>query len=124
MTAELIERLEQAEGPSPELDEAIFQVVFGDQPLASPGRRFTSSVDAALTLVPEGWDWAVSTSTTGPDVAACFFASVRETQPFDPVTLQWPDRPDAEGFKHHKGGPALALCIASLKARLSVIARG
>ena len=67
----LIERIEAAGGPDRQLDMlvenalglAIFDrdpaVGFGD---ADYNRRdpkpYTASIDAAVTLVPEGWEWA------------------------------------------------------------------
>lgn len=70
--------------------------------------QYTASLDAALTLVPEGWTWQVS----GPDLSERAFAYVREYQPDQPR----PMRPDAEGSARVPS-PALALCIAALKAR-------
>lgn len=77
-TAELIERLERAEAPSRELDAEIAALVHVDadgldfeafpEPSgkvtiyfpskvkqAYAAHRYTASIDAALTLVPEGW---------------------------------------------------------------------
>src|SRR5690606_3142744 len=70
---DLIERLERAEGPARELDGRIWCAVNGYEILGwdddgcqyrakQPGwissyyiREWTASLDAALTLVPEGW---------------------------------------------------------------------
>lgn len=57
--------------------------------------RYTSSLDAALTLVPEGWDWAVFRTNGGLTVHA------------------WCGSRD-DVFAET---PALALCAAALKAR-------
>jgi hypothetical protein len=71
-TAELIEKLELADGPSRELDAAIHALiapkrhrmhpylvgVFIDDSqggLVYQCPHYTASIDAALTLVPEGW---------------------------------------------------------------------
>jgi hypothetical protein len=60
MTAllDLAERCEKSEGPSRELDRDIAQAVEGEvYPAWSifNSSPYTASVDAALTLVPEGW---------------------------------------------------------------------
>lgn len=110
---ELIDALEKAEGPSRELDAEIAGA-FGWAVLSSftggiyraapPGKidcrplpDFTSSLDAALTLVPEGWIWSVSSS-------GCVWV-----MPSD----------DVEGQIVVSGiaDPIIALCIAALKAR-------
>lgn len=68
---ELAARCEAAEGPDRELDKAISRAVNGGrlptEPVAFSGRgvvsvvatiippNFTASLDAAMTLVPEGW---------------------------------------------------------------------
>lgn len=110
---ELAERCEQATGPDRELNIALLPLVglrFVDEghPIgevcyeqnnhAVPMPRFTASLDAAMTLVPEGFAWeagfcegkhAASVSSNGnrmPDATIC--ATV-----------------------------ALALCAAALKAR-------
>lgn len=58
-----------------------------------------ASLDAALTLVPEGWDWVINSD------GAC--------------TLEHPDHavPLVEAFA---ATPALALCAAALRARASI----
>jgi hypothetical protein len=75
---ELIERLEKAEGPNPELDEAIGQWLVGcgfvswewfEYGQDGPYLKFTSSIDAALTLVPEGAHWAVYRDENSPQFA-------------------------------------------------------
>lgn len=93
---DLITRLERAEGPDRELDWAIHirdgllgVGMYGDHP------RYTASIDAALTLVPEGWKWAV----TSRNSACCHEQHV--------APLNWAYAPT----------PALALCIAALRAQ-------
>lgn len=57
---ELIERLEKATGPDPYLDLDISNHVSPDDDatiLTSPS--YTASIDAALTLVPEGSQWTI-----------------------------------------------------------------
>lgn len=82
---ELIERLERATGPDQDVDIAIHKAVhprhdevpdsrdeaFGLRQAFDTGRAeipcpsYTASLDAALTLVPEGWTWAVD--ATAPE---------------------------------------------------------
>lgn len=111
MTAKtLIERLEGAEGPSRELDaeiEALFTDERGNRPLkfffnqVQSGHRrpprFSSSIDAALTLVPEGWEWRLDNDTSGECA---------------PYRFGMGQNMDCEAAT-----PALAICIASLRAR-------
>lgn len=101
---DLIARLEKATAPSRRLDAEIIAVIKGGAPedyeatsWALP--RLTESLDAALTLVPEGCDAAVHVYPDG-----CGNAHV--------YRMDDPPSEMAEGRN-----PALALCIAALKAR-------
>lgn len=97
----LIARLEAATGPDRELDIAIWHY------LGNPKERtpllwvgcYTSSIDAALTLVPEGHDWSIG------DVNGHFGGT--------PVAYVGNDT------ARFGETPALSLCIAALKARLA-----
>ena len=130
---DLIAALEQATGPSRELDDAISTAIgnpppktggyYGweksggsyTKPRDSEGRthdtwsapHYTSSLDSALTLVPEGWAWFVQhigkPFTTG---------SARLWIP-----AQWTQGIPKEQFVNEAATPALALCIAALRAR-------
>lgn len=117
--AELIATLEAATGPSRELDLHICRVALNSEPLGhaaglpdellldqpfGPFFRYTSSIDAALTLVPEGLRWRVSYVPVHQFASA----SVSDGSIFSPNTKEW------EG-KHTT--PAIALCLAALKAR-------
>jgi len=115
---ELIERLEAAESGSRELDAEIAKEVgytfmetwtlseeywigpapAPDKPVVLP--RFTTSLDAALTLVPEGF-WTRLIIATPP---------VAEVNP---------NNIESVDGKVIATTPALALCIAALKARES-----
>ena len=57
----LLARVLEGSGPDRELDRAIAMAL---PPKARRGmfvrRHYTGSLDAALTLVPEGWAWSVS----------------------------------------------------------------
>jgi len=110
----LIQCLEKATGPDRELDNEIYTEVLRTQ-IIKPGQRpltsdreytpqYTASIDAALTLVPEGWRvyqlgqradyWCASIFTVKPHLAP---------------TTSW--------ARVHAATPALALCIAALKAK-------
>jgi len=114
---ELIAALEAATGPSRELDAEIGTII-GAEPRPTEllwnysGRRgvpywkkehihYTSSIDAALTSVPEGWAIAEITYTDK--------WSVRLRCPVNP-SLGWTRR------EIHKDLPP-AICTAALKAR-------
>jgi hypothetical protein len=125
---DLIERLEKATGPDNELDRDICLVygpyrndIWEKQPVhprilqtidfkvndwvSTP--RYTASIDAALTLVPEGWAWFV--------------------QQIDDFTNGdariWLPHTRTRGLKQedfvvrNAASPATALCIAALKAQ-------
>lgn len=135
MADSLIERLAAAQGPSRELDAEIAYFAIGEprgnrywqwrgmQPkdaanvtIADYWRarapKFTESIDAALTLVPEGW------------------ALLRLDQYYDQnnpsmgwgAKLRCYERPETGLIIGERlgGNPALALCIAALKARAAL----
>jgi len=107
--AELIAKLEAAEGPSRELDAEIdilaLESGWREERYMTPDTtpHYTSSIDAALTLVPEGLRWRVSYVPVHQFASA----SVADGSILSPNTKEW------EG-KHTT--PASALCIAALKA--------
>ena len=99
----LIAELETAEGPSNVLDFQIAMAIFpGDVPDTTRVKniKFTSSIDAALTLVEEGAEWILNNST---GIEQRFYAVVAG--------------PVVDGTEGLGITPALALCIAALKAR-------
>jgi hypothetical protein len=125
----LAERCEQAAGPDRELDVAIafacgivtsrdgdcfyghkdHSVVVldrdyydhdGNAPALMP---FSASLDAAVTLVPEGWGWAVSTTGAG---LPCAYGH----PPGNGLAVAWIDDTPA-------ATPALAMCAFALRAR-------
>jgi len=136
---DLIEKLEALDGPSREVDAEIAKAVGwtvetytgersrtrrkawrdadGDRRMRTPD--FTASIDAALTLVPEGWRIGLEDPGIG-DLdffeAWCW-----------PYEDSW--EPDwhlgQQGYRDHPNGTidqnkasrAIALCIAALKAR-------
>lgn len=110
---DLIKRIEAADGPDRELDveicEAMGFTVVGhyrrgsNEPIRGyswvPVRYYTSSIDAAMTLVPEGWngsfDWIGD--KCGATLNKTPFAS--------------------NAVIGDASSPALALCAAALRAR-------
>ena len=106
----------EREEPSRDLDFAIGQVVHGFDRLVVDGTehwgyrghyarelsRYTTGLDAAVTLVPEGYKWAVWHDGQ---------ARVRVSGPETPAFLA----PSWEAFDVTT--PALALCAAALRAR-------
>ena len=115
---ELAERCEQATGPDRELDCLIVET-FGWKRIAK-GRLFfreiwwergndrlwlpqipklTVSLDAAMTLVPEGWE-RFDVDATAPELGIDW-------------TLHGPMKDEAKGTADT---PALALCAAALRA--------
>lgn len=74
------------------------------KPVDAPVPDYTGSIDAALTLVPEGWSWGLSHESERSDGRT--FASVRRYwSSFDRDHFCW------------AATPALALCAAALRAR-------
>lgn len=129
---ELAARVEAAEGPDRVLDaevaEAIgYRRVFPRGPCRDPDRRrwvddrgmgigwldgsdhfpprYTASLDAAMTLVPEGWEWSLE---------------AEETEMVWPVLSPWTHRCQMGHLIDREAAtPALALCAAALRARAS-----
>jgi hypothetical protein len=102
----LISRLEAASEGSEELDVAITRATCGYKPTDPLWHtmEFTRSLDAALTLVPEGYGFVVSDAD---------WKTAR-------ASVAWKNTPadfDAPYRDVRAATPALALCIASLRAR-------
>lgn len=105
---ELIERLEKATGPDRELDGEIALLLDPDTRRVNPGRwvgnevpAYTSSVDDALTLIPQGWRvGSIVEGAIGPWFVSLWDNSVRHLA----ARSEAPTLP-------------LALCIAALRAR-------
>lgn len=109
MTAEqLIAALEAADGARYVLDQAIAKLVLPADILARVvPPPYTVSIDAALTLVPEGWRWSLDW-TQRPHYQDCGRADL-----YAPGSgIKPPDVCDV-----YAATPAIALCIAALKAR-------
>lgn len=136
----LIRELEAATEGSRELDGAVgclaykdigaIAVSSKDELYLEPGPdmypslvcpHYTTSLDAALTLVPEGFHWSMDNQYEDDEYkASCldyksFFKWLekkpsKKTKSFEAATVAW--------WNHSRAPtPALALCIAALKAR-------
>jgi hypothetical protein len=105
---DLLERLEKVTGPDRELDGAIQRIIgYGPHHIGAAGltNAFTASVDAALTLVPKEWTAWELRSMAGKRRFSCDLSRLTEC--------------DAGEDWAFGGGPtpAIAICIAALKAR-------
>ncbi len=134
---DLADRVEKAQGADRELDAAIFVALTPEaygverRPLDGlidndtagwllrwdpprrwsdswrPILRYTASLDAALSLVPEGWRWSLD-HTQNPPYRDCGRATLYA--PGDGWT-------PADVSEIYGATPALALCAAALRAR-------
>lgn len=127
---ELIKRLEAATGPSRELDADIARATglqvkkgqLGGWVYIAEGRTgwellpyFTESVDAALTLVPEGWSSSLN----------IYPVQVKPTPIWKAASHVNPnDGSGRSGYLGDSATPPIALCIAALKARQDVGDKG
>lgn len=66
--------------------------------------RYTASIDAAVTLVPQGWEWNMSKSALGR-----FYCFVRNGN----------HRTATELHEGHAETPALALCLARIEYEIA-----
>jgi len=107
----LAERCEQAAGPDRELDAEIarFLVLAGAEDIARSRygwSYFTASLDAAVTLVPEGWKWSLDWTQRAPYLDCAVAAAFAHGSGINPA--------DTEAAAKTT---ALALCAAALRAR-------
>lgn len=127
--ADLIDRLEKAAGHDDGLNDAIAvsqgwkphrtkvdDLEFTTWTTPSGEKRslcpwYTSSIDAALALVPEGWAWRVMQE--GP------FATGRASKPRAELAEPVDEFGPGVGVRAQveAATPAIALCIAALKVR-------
>jgi hypothetical protein len=131
--AALIERLEKATGPDRDLDTAIHEGAIGLRMYESVHRygdgtvvlryypgppeptyhvlpRYTASIDAALTLVPEHYSYElVQSAVEPPAFARARLWDWRRSPVFSDPENEW----KSEGSRPL----AIAICIAALRAR-------
>ena len=125
---DLIKDLEQATGPSRELDDRIGTAIglyierLSDGTLLYQRKdhkmwpevpHYTASLDAALTLVPEGWEWQISTRAPDPHSGRTYLHNGELQMIGAGITRN----PAYRGVENTAYTPALALCIAALRAR-------
>lgn len=108
--ADIIARLEKATGPDEAIDAEVWCVVYAPDVVAiDHGAKFppyTTSIDAALTLVPnQPWIGPWSILSRGNSWEAEIGAG------FHPRDVGYESRAKSNAT------PAIALCIAALKAR-------
>ena len=102
----LLARVLEGTGPDRELDFAI-AAAFGwpDSPnLHQHARRYTASLCAAITLVPDGWSWHSALRT--------YFT------PFRATGSVWQEGQQYALFNADAATPARALIASCLKARM------
>lgn len=104
----VIEKLERADVPQFNLDQAIWHVIhptdyWSPDPLPP---AFTGIIDKALILLPDGWQWKLSNRAPKPHAGRAYINNRMLT--FDPKYV---------GFENTAYTPAIALCIACLRAR-------
>ena len=97
----LAKACERATGPDGALERAIDRALYGS--IMATDHRYTASLDAAMTLVPEGEGFELLTMHGKPTA----FVSAG-------AAIDWCDGNTVEAAT-----PALALCAAALKARAS-----
>jgi len=110
---QLAAECERVVAPSREIDASIHAALGGDQrrralaTLGPFGPSYTSSLDAAMTLVPEGWDGALylATDTHKPSVQ------------LETPAMRSAFSMDYEGVNGTAETLALALCAAALRAQ-------
>lgn len=102
---ELLAALDAATGPSRELDYAIAAAVgWPDAPYSKQhARRYTESMDAALTLVPVERMWFVGHMDPSDMRYAATISEIGNI--------------GAASWRGVHATPALALCIAAIRAR-------
>lgn len=78
-----------------------------------PLPRYTASLDAALTLVPDGWEWKVSNRASAPHAGRAYIHNGELINIGGGLTRN----PRYRGQEVTAATPAIAICIAALKAR-------
>jgi hypothetical protein len=106
---ELIAKLETATGPSRDLDADICLATKRPSGIVR-APAYTASIDAALTLVPNNACWEIHGDYKGGDQHSAIVW--QETAP-----SYWTIKTESDA-----ASPAIALCIAALRARAAVLA--
>ena len=125
MTADLIKRLEEATAPNKKLFVEAYEAVHGKSDIDIKFGRFLilldagAWTDAALTLVPEGWNWHGGFWATWPGTKAGEQPNARMCVTRGTLyTWEWIEK-KGDGHNGRAATIPLALCIAALRARSS-----
>ncbi len=113
---DLIARLEKATKPDRDLDADIWRNMNGAPMLKPP--HYTASIDAALTLVPEGVLWEIDFKLNiGDDFD--WRRGETKTAYSAGAGSRWDNKktPANWQYSRHQTSAAIALCIAALRAR-------
>jgi hypothetical protein len=105
----LAERCEQASGPDLDLSHDIARALVGHS--GYKYQPYTASLDAAMTLVPEGWQGDRLSWWAGCE-ASCVLIETHLVGDEWVREAGWLGRVEGEAAT-----PALALCAAALRAR-------
>lgn len=121
--ASLIARLEAAEGPITDymerrdIAEMASAAGLTTFEVADLLKALRGSLDSAILLVPEGWSWHAGTDWDDAGTVHGI-ASVEERAEFrDDPELRHPGHYTGRRQEAEAATPALALCLAALKAR-------
>ena len=104
----LVKKIEALDGPDREIDLLIMRHVMNIGGDPSGAEHYTSSVDAAITLVPTGWRWQVGPFHTDPQKARAQIA--------EPILTEFGFGIGIRSDGNAKTAP-LALCAAAIRAR-------
>ena len=119
---ELAERCEAATEGSLDLDNAIRDAA-GEprEPGSSPTPYYTASVDAALTLVPEGWRVGFEDNASCDDPGKVYAWVWPFESRYDPDWQmgQEGQQSNPDALKGYAATRALAICAAALRARVA-----
>lgn len=78
--------------------------------------HYTKSLDDALSLIPRGYEWQVSTCAPEPHAGRCY---IRNSELINIGLGGMTPNPKYKGFETTAATPAIATCIVALLARLS-----
>lgn len=111
----LADRIEALDGPDIAVDRELFAEFHGFSAMADMAGSdahyppYTASLDAAMTLVPDGWSFSLG-EMMGLPLERRWRCHLRDhNEPYNPSTCKWVDR-DCQT-------PALAICAAALRAK-------
>lgn len=118
----LAERVEALSGPDREVDAKIADAIHWDDPIVYEDDprllAFTASLDAAMTLVPEGWNWMagnrdqpLARAYVNNGELAFVGAGMRRN-------------PNRQWYETTAATPALALTAAALRAHAAIAGEG